>query len=233
MKYDRLFIGLLSLSLALHMPCYSSGEDLEYHRIKARAALALLEDKAPVDIEVRVKVKQPNPKGIAPRKAAGKPIVYLYSSRTCGPCQRAKQAIRQAGDSLPFRVIVVEPRVDYQGIEHDPHPAWMAGQTVPRFHWNDQSGKGWQSVGWNGIEPVYRAWIKTRQPDAAKVKQRIKVTRPYVARYTWMGEQTPAGLIRHLRDVHLLAETETITHEEAMALHDALHEAIESDEIDG
>jgi hypothetical protein len=215
------------------MPCYSRGDDLDYHRIKARAALALITSTDQPVIEMRVKEKVKQPKGVAPRKAVGKPVVYLYCGRNCGPCQAAKKWVKQSGGALPFQVVIVEPWVDRAGVEHDQLPSWMSGQTVPRWHWNDQSGKGWQVKGWTGIEPVYRAWIKTRQPDPAKVRQRIKVTVPYTARWTWVGEQTPAGLIRHLKDVHLLADTETITHDEAMALHDALHEAIESDEIDG
>lgn len=166
-----------------------------------------LQTNKPIDVSFQVEELKPTP---APeRKIDSRPTFDLLSAPWCGPCNGVKQTLgidsRGVADK-DGRFIVRTWNVDSRG--------WLGASSIPAFAYN---GKVFQ-YGYSTPENLLENFRKA----TAKIKTVVKGNswpsyQGYKPRWTWPGD-----LRTHLRNVH--GVTESLTQDQAEALHDALHE---------
>lgn len=126
-----------------------------------------------------------------------KPLLFMYTTSNCEPCETAKRELKAAKD-LPFDVVF------------DAKPT-ITVESFPTLHWSNERGH-WQTSGWDGVEKLEATWKSSQEQN-----QRTQTSTRYRARWTWPGD-----LRQHLRATHGI--TESLTQEQAERVHDALHE---------
>jgi hypothetical protein len=185
----------------------SHGDDAAYWRARVNAAIAI--NASVVRVEQPTQTLPEAAKPPAKPKAEAKPEVWtFYAPFHCPPCESEKAEIKAWKDS-PFAFRNGDINNAPITIESYPTTAWRV------------NGQWWSYSGWHGVKHLEGEWERSRKtthdggmkPNGSHVSTDISRG---TTRYTWPGD-----LRHHLRTTHGI--TESLTHEQAVLVHDAIH----------
>jgi hypothetical protein len=91
-----------------------------------------------------------------------RPVVWLYSTKGCEPCEKLKAAFAEHQGELPFR------------LRETSAPEWV--KTFPTLHWNDHKGSGKHVNGWSQsatVERFLEIWRKTQEKPKASAAHHL------------------------------------------------------------
>lgn len=163
-----------------------------------------LETKSPSNIFLQEELAEP-PK----RKVDSRPTFDLLSAPWCGACLDVYKALGGASNGVfdrDGRFIVRVHNVDSSG--------WLGANSIPAFAYK---GRVFQ-YGYSNPENLLENFRKANpQFNISDKPNNWPSYQGYNPRWTWPGD-----LRTHLRQVH--GVTESLTQDQAEALHDALHE---------
>lgn len=153
----------------------------------------------------------PSPVKTAKPPAKSKPEIWtFYAPFHCDPCDAEKADLKEWKDA-PFAFRNGDINNAPVMIESYPTTAWQV------------DGKWWSYSGWHGTEHLEREWKRSQSKashtsagsggHAGTLTQAGSLA---TRRYTWPGD-----LRHHLRTTHGI--TESLTHEQAVMVHDAIH----------
>lgn len=198
----RICWAIIAAVATLVLIAESKGEDAEFWRFKAAAAIAIhgtVGDSWLPPVPPRPGVPQPVPTP----KVEAKPIVKMFSATWCGPCQSAKASLKQS--SLPFDI-------EYVDVSNGGQPSWCS--SLPGFGWQ-ANGQTRYVLGFPGVSKLVGQWKATQTATAAAPRQTHSTGGPH-----WTHPRT---IEAHLRLDHGV-NPGGMSREQMLDLHDALHE---------
>lgn len=150
--------------------------------------------------------------------AKAKPEIWtFYAPFHCPPCVTQKADLKAWKDA-PFTFRIGDINNAPVVIESYPTTAWQV------------DGKWWSYSGWHGTEHLEREWKRSQSTKAKPGDQHSSrgthqsQSLSGTTRYTWPGD-----LRHHLRTTHGI--TESLTHEQAVMVHDAIHSGYSVNQI--
>lgn len=146
------------------------------------------------------------------RRIAPRPTFDLLSAPWCGPCQGVYKALGVDSRGVSDKnegFIVRTWNVDSRG--------WLGASSIPAFAYEGKIFQYGYSTPENLLENFHKVVGKTTVKTREVIKNNWPSYQGYKPRWTWPGD-----LRTHLRQVH--GVTESLTQDQAEALHDALHE---------
>ena len=202
---------LLAIALVLALLTYARGDDdAGYQTAKARAAIAIhatLETEADTDKNQGADA----PRSPEPTTPAKPEVLMFFAPFPCPPCEVQKREIKGWEDA-PFKI-------------KTPAESPVRIEFYPFTVWKNHAGKWIYLEQWNGRADLVARWkfsqrkpIQNQGADAPRSPvNSYPAMSGYRARWTWPGD-----LRQHLKAVHGVSES--LTQDQAEALHDALHE---------